>query len=57
MIEKIGGRKFIVAMSSLSMIFILVLLGKVDASEFITTLLGVGGTYGITNILTKVTNK
>jgi len=53
MIEKFGGRKFIIAILSLIMLFVLVILGKIESSEFLATLIGVGGTYGIANVTSK----
>lgn len=53
MIEKFGGRKFIIAILSLIMLFVLVILEKIESQEFLATLIGVGGTYGIGNVVSK----
>jgi len=55
MIEKLGGRKFIFALLSVLLLFVLVVLGKILPETFVNAIEIIGGTYVIGNIATKIT--
>jgi hypothetical protein len=57
MIEKLGGRKFIVSLLVLISSFVLVLVSKLDVSEFIKSAEIILGIYGVTNVASKIVNK
>ena len=56
-LEKLGGRKFIISILLLVGSFILVLVNKLDVSEFIRQSEIILGIYGITNVATKIVTK
>lgn len=57
MIEKLGGRKFIISLLVLIGSFILVLTSKLDVSEFVKQAEIVLGIYGVTNVVSKLMPK
>jgi hypothetical protein len=57
MIEKLGGRKFIVSLLVLIGSFVLVIVNKLDVSEFVKQAEIIIGIYGVTNVATKIVSK
>lgn len=55
MIEKLGGRKFLISLLVLICSFILVLTNKLDVSEFVKQSEIVIGIYGVSNVASKFT--
>ena len=52
-IEKFGGRKFILSALSTILLFVLVLASKVDADEFLKVVFGIVAVYTGTNSISK----
>ena len=56
-LSRAGGRKFIVAMSTLASVTALCWTGKVDATAYAAVVIGVMGLYGAANVAQKATTK
>lgn len=57
MIEKLGGRKFILGMTLVVMGFVLVLTGRITADTFFSFAEVVGGTYVVGNVASKIATR
>ena len=57
MIEKLGGRKFIISLLVLVASFVLVLVNKLDVMNFIESATIILGVYGVTNVANKFATK
>lgn len=52
-IDKIGGRKFIMSIIVEILIFVALVLGKIDGQTFMITTGLISGLYGVTNTVAK----
>lgn len=57
MIEKLGGRKFIISVLVVILLFILLLTCKITSMEFLNTLSIITGAYITGNVVSKFADK
>jgi len=57
MIEKLGGRKYILTILASILLFVLVMVNKITAKEFIDFMIANIGIYGLANTIQKFSPK
>jgi hypothetical protein len=57
LLNRIGGRKFIVALASIASASLLVWLGRIDAGVYSVVMVATAGAYMAANVTQKATTK